>query len=71
MTRDWILFALGVVVMGVVWIGFGLLVAGRLSAWGERHGDADGGTVMTEVGPPGADDGAPDAGTPEGEAADD
>jgi hypothetical protein len=71
MAADWILFALGVVLIGAVGIGIGLLVAGPLSAWGDRHGDGEGDTFVTEVGPPEADDGAPDAGAPGEEGADD
>ena len=71
MALEWILFALGVVVIGAVGIGIGLLVAGPMFAWGDRRGDGEGGTVMTEAGPPETDDGATAAGMREGEGADD
>jgi hypothetical protein len=49
---DWIFFALGVVVVGVVGIAVGLFIAGRLSGWAERRGGKADSAFMTPVGPP-------------------
>jgi hypothetical protein len=70
MKLDWLLFALLVVAIGVVGIGIGLFLAGRLSRWGERSVAQDDGAFMTPVGAPDEDAGEGDAG-PAGEDAGD
>lgn len=68
MKLDWLLFALLIVAIGVVGIGIGLFLAGRLSRWGERSVAKDDGAFMTPVGAPEEDAGEGDAG-PAGEDA--
>ena len=68
MTLDWFLFALLIVAIGVVGIGLGLFLAGRLSRWGERSVAKDDGAFMTPVGAPEEDAREGDAG-PAGEDA--
>ncbi len=57
MARDWLLFTLVVVVVGLVGIGIGLFVGGRMSRRGERRASEDGVGVEDGGGPePGTGD---------------